>query len=445
MDFLRREKAALGYLARGLAVVGKALFAGQTRRRITLAASVSIGLIGYLWVGWGLDALLESLLGIIFGVPAPGRPLAPSTWLAPTNGLWPDVMLLSRAAMGLSSVILVGLLARATMASDTAVQRAEIKRVARAGLMVGATWTVIPFGLHLSNEIATGLAPDPDVLLDAVAATAGGTFVLGIVTWLQPLFVAVAVIATIVLRGLIFVGFVAWPLAWPLRALDTDLSHTFGRSITAVFTVAVVAKVVQALGAFLVIFLSITIDSLPVRVLVFVVGMIAVFVALPIVMIRHAERVMMLPGALAPRERQMQQFVQESADRVGQVHKQLQTGRERVSEWRTPTDSRDIFAPEFDDWRADASDDTDAGWFGGFSGGDLGAGWFERSSDDRWWNGWIRRAPNFHTSEAWKRSLWERQRTPADGRGSESDGPEDSGEDSHTDTTTRGQSWQDRR
>lgn len=363
MDFLRREKAALGYLARGLAVVGKALFAGQTRRRITLAASVSIGLIGYLWVGWGLDALFESLLGIIFGVPAPGCPLAPSTWLAPTNGLWPDVMLLSRAAMGLSSVMLVGLLARATMASDTAVQRAEIKRVARAGLMVGATWTVIPFGLHLSNEIATGLAPDPSALLDAVAATAGGTLVLGVVTWLQPLFVAVAVIATIVLRGLIFVGFVAWPLAWPLRALDADLSHTFGRSITAVFTVAVVAKVVQALGAFLVVFLSITIASTVVRVLVFVVGTITVFVALPIVMIRHAERVMLLPGSLTPTEQQVGHYVQESADRVGQVHKQLGDKAQRINEWRSLSESREAVQTRLNDWDAETNEGNSEGWF----------------------------------------------------------------------------------
>ncbi len=363
MDFLRREKAVLGFLARGLAVVGKALFAGQGRRRITLAGAVSIGLIGYLWGRWGLDALLESLLEIIFGVPAPGQPLAPATWLSPTNGLWPDVMLLSRVAMGLSSVLLLGLLGRATMATDTAGRRAEIKRVGRAGLMMGATWTIIPFGLHLSNEIATGLAPNHDALLDAVAATAGGTLALGVVTWLQPLFVAVGVIATIVLRGIIFVGFVAWPIAWPLRAFDTDLSRTLGRSITALFTVAVVAKLVQALGAFLVVFLSITIEATVVRVLVFVVGTIAVFVALPIVMVRHAERVMMLPGSLAPTEQQVGQYVDESAARVGQIHKQLEDKAHRINEWRTLSESREAVQTRLNEWDEETNNDSGDGWF----------------------------------------------------------------------------------
>lgn len=394
-EFLDREWRWGQRLGRGLWTAGGLLLGGPKRRWAVLIGGTVLIAGAVLWSRWGLAGVLSSLLSVTFGVPAPGQPLNPTTWTMPQNGLWEDLMSLSRVAVGASVVGLLLLTVRVTMISDIAVRRAELKRLGKTAALVATTWTAVPFVLHLLNELAQGLAPSPEQLLDALGATSAGIAVVGIVAWFQPFFVAVGVLSTLILRALIIVGFLVWPIAWVLRSVESPLAGVIGRSVTAVLPVAVATKLLQALGAAVVVWLTVTVESVPFRVTIFVAGVVGVFVALPIVMLRHAEALMHLPVAFAPSERQVGQYVDESAARVGQVHKSLVAGHQRVNDWRT-TDSRDIFDTQFDDWRADASDDSDAGWFGGVSGDDSGVGWFgsDGKSDDAddsggWLDGWI--------------------------------------------------------
>lgn len=446
MEIFSIEKSVVGKTVRGMAAIGRMLFGGPYRRRITGGVAVTAVVTTYVVGVWGIDRLLTTLLTLVFGVPAPGQPLAPGTWLAPQNGVWPDVMVLSRVSMGVAGVLVLVLIARATAATDEAARRQALKRVGRPVAMVAATWTVLPFVLHLCDQLAGAMAPTPELLLSEFGATAAGGVVLSLLTWVQPLVVAVGVLSTVLLRVIVLVGFVFWPIAWPLRALDHDFLQTLGRSVTAVFTVAVAAKLLQAVCGFLLIYVVGTVETWWLRPIVFIAGVILVFVTMPIVLLRYADRVMMLPGALALSERQVGQAIERSADRVGQVHTHVESGRDRVSEWRTPTDSQEIFSTEFDDWRADASDDADAGWFGvgGLSSGELGTDWFERSSgDERWWNGWIQREliPS-HSSVEWTYQ----QNTSMDGSpGPESEGPDEADSGGHTTRSTREESRRDSR
>lgn len=408
MGFLDREAKVAGglgrVLSRSVIALGRGAVGGKIRRRVTLVVLAIGGAAGYIVLEWDVRGLLSDLLSLVFGVPAPGQPLAPATWLAPTNGVWPDVMTLSRASMGVAGVALLALFGRATMTGERSAIKRGLHRVGYAGLMVAATWTVLPFGLHLADALVTVLAPSPDQLLTSVASTAGDVGVLVLTAGVQPLLVALAVLAMAMLRAIIFAGFVLWPVAWPLRVIEHDLTERLGRSITALFTVAVATKLLQSLGAFGLIYLTGAIDSLLIRILIFIGGTVGVFVVLPLKMLQHAEQVMMLPGALAPSERQVGQAIEASADRVGQVHKHVESGRERVNEWRTPTDSREIFDTEFDDWRAAPSDDDGTGLLGGL-GDSFDTDWVEWSSgDERWWSSWIQHELVGPTSAEWQRS-----------------------------------------
>lgn len=395
-EFLDREWRWGQRLGRWLWTAGGLVLGGPKRRWAALVGGTILIGGSVLWLQWGLAGLLSSLLAITFGVPAPGEPLDLATWTTPQNGLWADVMILSRVAVGIAVVGWLLLTVRVAIISDIAVRRAELKRVGKTVLLVGTTWTIVPFTLHLTNELARALAPSPEQLLDALAGTTAGLAVMGVLAWFQPFFVAVGVLSTLILRALIIIGFVVWPIAWVLRSVDSPLAGMLGRSVTAVFVVAVTAKLFQAIGAAVVMWLTVTVESVPFRVVIFVAGMIGVFVALPIFMLRHAEALLQLPMAITPSERQVGRYVDESATRVGQVHKSLVAGGQRVNDWRTGPDVNEIF--ETRRVPSDVSGGSDAGWFERFSDRDSNAGWFRRGSDGEsddsgdsggWLDGWI--------------------------------------------------------
>ncbi len=423
MGMWDREKVVLSLVGSALRSVLGALgwlFDGRIRRRLVLGTLATGGVTAYIVGVWGIPRLLKDLLTLVFGVPAPGQPLAFGTWVAPRNGVWPDVMALSRVSMGVAGLLVLLLIARATAASDEAVRRRELKRVGRPAAMVAATWTALPFMLHLSDQLAGAMAPTPELLLTELGATAAGGVILGLLTWVQPLVVAVGVLSTVLLRAIILVGFVFWPVAWPLRALDHDFAQVLGRSVTAVFTVAVTAKLLQAVFGFLLMYTVGAIESWWLRPIVFIAGVILVFVAMPIVLLRYADRVMMLPGALALSERQVGQAIEKSADRVGQVHTHVESGRERVNEWRSTDPQMEV---------GDFTDD-DGRW------------WNDSIGGDRWWNGWIQREliPR-HSSVEWRKQ----QDMTMDGSpGPESEGPDDDVSESRDGNTDRYRSWWDR-
>ncbi|WP_185715655.1 hypothetical protein [Halocatena pleomorpha] len=64
----------------------------------------------------------------------------------------------------------------------------------------------------------------------------------GVVTWFAPIAVAIGVLATIVLRAIVLLEFVFWPVAVIVCLFEHDLFTRFGHSVTAMFAVAVTAK-----------------------------------------------------------------------------------------------------------------------------------------------------------------------------------------------------------
>lgn len=362
MGFLDREAKVAGVLGRVLSrsviALGRGAVGGKIRRRVTLVVLTVGGAAGYIVLEWDVRGLLTDLLALVFGVPAPGQPLAPATWLAPTTGVWPDVMTLSRASMGVAGVALLALFGRTTMAGERSAIKRGLHRVGYAGLMVAATWTVLPFGLHLVDQVATALAPTPDMLLTSWVSTGGGLAVLAFVTVVQPLLVGMAVLAMAMLHAIVLAGFVLWPVAWPLRVIEHDLTERLGRSITALFTVAVATKLMQSLGAFGLIYITGAIDSLLIRILIFIGGTVSVFVVLPLKMLQHAERVMMLPGALAPSERQVGRYVEESSKRIGQVHRHVDAGVQRAHERFGTSESRQAVQTRVSDWAEETSEES---------------------------------------------------------------------------------------
>ncbi|WP_330633800.1 hypothetical protein [Halocatena halophila] len=371
-------------------------FGGPRRRRISLAVIAGFAVLGWVVVTWSVTDALARLLDLIFGIPAPGQPLSPGSWMAPSNGVWPDLIALSRLCVGVGALCMLGLGARALAISDESLRRQELKKAGKAGVFVGATYTILPFVLHLTDQVAMALAPSPEQLLSALELTTTAGGVLAIAAKIQPLTVAVGALAAVILRGVILFGFVAWPLAWPLRTIDNRLADHLGRSITAVFTVAIVTKLLQSAFAFLLVFLLGALNSLVLRLVVFVIGVLLVFVVFPAMMLRYAERVLLLPIRFLPRQHRMQEFVEESSDRVGQVHKQVETGRERFDEWRAPPEPEQT---SIHDWTLDGPNATPR-------------------------RRWVQVIPRFHTSAAWKQGRDDEQ-TLSDGHGPTSETPDE--------------------
>lgn len=115
-----------------------------------------------------------------------------------------------------------------------------------------------------------------------------------------------------------------------------------GRTVTTLFTIAVVTKVLEAVLAFVV--LHINWAAGLAECAAFAIGL-GVFVYLPIAMLQNAERVLRLAW-LAPRSEQVGMYIEESVDRVGQAH---DFAREWHETRTTPTQST------IDDWTEDTS------------------------------------------------------------------------------------------
>lgn len=428
MGFLDREAKVAGVLGRGLGrsivAIARGAVGGKIRRRITLVVLAVGGAAGYIWLKWDLRSLLLDLLELVFGIPAPGKPLSPATWVAPQNGIWTDLMTLSRVSMGVAGLAILALAGRATVASEEIDVRRGLHRAGYAGLMVLLTWSLIPFGLHLADQIATALSPSPELLLTSLPSTASGVVVLALTAVVQPLLVAMAVVAMAMLRAIILAGFILWPLAWPLRVIEHDLTERLGRSITALFAVAVATKLMQSMLVFGMIYLTGALDSVVIQVLIFIGGTVSVFVVLPLKMLQHAERVMMLPGALVPSERQVGQYIEESSKRVGQVHKQLDSGYQRARERYATSASHEAVQTRIEDW--DEGTNEDSSWWD--------TDWIQHDlvSSDR------------HTSAEWQRSSTHASMSDGSDRtyGPESEDPDEPA-GSQGNTTAQSQSRRD--
>lgn len=324
-------------------------------RRIIGAITVLGGLIFgvFEWVGFG--RVLRLVLDLVFGIPAPGQPLAPTTWQSPTNGLWPELMAVSQVAVGIAVLLLVIPVLQVAQAKDDRARWQAIRRLLYAGVMIATTWTVLPVVLHLLDQLAYGLSPSVDLWTETRRIPVQGVLavVVGVFTLIvQPVVLITSLLSMLVLHALIMIGFVLWPIAWTLRIVmgatggamqGTSLTAaSVGRTVTTLFTIAVVTKVLEAVLAFVV--LHINWAAGLAECAAFAIGL-GVFVYLPIAMLQNAERVLRLAW-LAPRSEQVGMYIEESVDRVGQAH---DFAREWHEERTTPTQST------IDDWTEDRS------------------------------------------------------------------------------------------
>ncbi len=324
--------------------LGRWLVRGTYRRRIIGAVGVLVGLIFGVFEWWGFTTVLQIVLALVFGIPAPGQPLEPSTWLAPTNGLWPDLMPLSHAAVGVAVLLVVLPVIQVAQAKDDRARWQAIRRLLYAGAMIATTWTVLPVVLHLFDQLAYGLSPEAALWTETRRLPAQGlvAVVLGMLALIvQPVVLVTSLLSMAILHALILIGFVLWPIAWTLRIVTDGTGASVGRTVTTLFTIAVVTKVIEAVLAFVV--LHINWAAGLAQLSAFLLGL-GLFVYLPIAMLQNAERVLRLAW-LAPRSEQVGMYIEESADRVGQAH-------DFARDWyETPEHTQSTI----DDWTEDTS------------------------------------------------------------------------------------------
>lgn len=308
------------------------------------AVVVLSGLAAGVFGVWGVETVLQVLVALVFGIPAPGQPLAPPTWVAPTNGVWPEVMPLSQAIVGVAVLLLVVPLIQMVRASDARARWQAIRRALWAGAMIASTWTVLPVGLHLADQLAAGLATHAIQWTEPhQPVTVVGTLLVGLVTFIvQPVALITSLLSLSVLHALIVIGFVLWPLAWTLRIIADGTAASVGRTMTTLFTIAVVTKVLEAVLA--AVLLHIDWMAGLAELSAFLLGL-GLFVYLPIAMLQNAERVLRLAW-LAPRSEQVGRYIEASADRIGQAHGFARDWHEART---TPTQST------IDEWTEDTS------------------------------------------------------------------------------------------
>ena len=142
------------------------------------------GTVTNLFVGFaeglagGANNVLSGVSDLLVGLPAPGSPDDPVSWVNPgqTSGWWPRIMEFHLALTGLC---MVGVMFRALTIvgySNKTAQRSEIRKLYRgAGLIVLGAF-ILGLALHLGDAVATGIAPSGSEFLE----TPGNAARLGI-------------------------------------------------------------------------------------------------------------------------------------------------------------------------------------------------------------------------------------------------------------------------
>ncbi|WP_227380018.1 hypothetical protein [Haladaptatus halobius] len=281
----------------------------------------------FLGVGKGIA---NTVRDSVAGIPAPGQPDKPSTWVNPQNGLWPGVYKASAWTAGLASVALMAAFGMSFYRSDPYEKRQAWKRVGIALIMVATTWIIPPLLLHLANETAISVAPDGAEFIqtNSKLAKLGVGIGLGALLGIfQSGTIAVGVLILGLERALIYVCVFLWPLSWACRSFSGFLKST-GDTFVYLFGVVIVTELFQALVLRLLADLPWTSGALGVleTFTLVVGGLVLALLVLPKEMLAHANDAASIAlGTSAANQRKAGKYIDEAGERVGhEVHEKYQ-------------------------------------------------------------------------------------------------------------------------
>ncbi len=198
--------------------------------------------------GWIVDTMNE----MVYGIPAPGDPEEPKTWMSPENGLWPGMMDYTAWTTAIATAILLVSGALSFFHERTYMRKEAWKRWLIALIMILGTWTLLPFALHLADAIVGVLVPDSSEVFAEwanFAKVGSGLVVLLIVGILKASVLGIGLFVLILERFLIYLGFGLWPIAWALRSTRFGLARSLGETLVFLFGVVIATKIGQALIA----------------------------------------------------------------------------------------------------------------------------------------------------------------------------------------------------
>jgi hypothetical protein len=205
---------------------------------------------------WLADQLLsatetaaEYVSDFISGMPAPGSPTDVSSWVQPTNGLWPGVWEATQYSIALAAMLLVVAGTWAFRHSDVHEQRASLKQVVVSTIMVVGTWVFAPLGLHIGAELSLAMAPSGAEFISTPGNFARFGFGIVLAVVMAAVDLGLIVIGLLVLGAQYFLAHAVvffWPVAWAVRPFGGYL-RSVGDFVLYLYGGIITLKVGQAM------------------------------------------------------------------------------------------------------------------------------------------------------------------------------------------------------
>jgi hypothetical protein len=201
--------------------------------------------------GFG-KGIITTTLDWIFGVPAPGKPTKPQTWLNPHNGIWGGIADFTKWTTTFAALLLAYSGGMTFLRTDATKRRQDWKRWGFALVMVLGTWTLLPLGLHLANEFSQVVRPDLSGIFRSWASVSKVGVGLGfmiILAFLQQSILGIGIFVLAIERVIILITVGFWPLAWALRSTRNDIAQSLGQLCVFLLAMMIATKLGQALMA----------------------------------------------------------------------------------------------------------------------------------------------------------------------------------------------------
>jgi hypothetical protein len=201
--------------------------------------------------GFG-KGIITTTLDWIFGVPAPGKPTKPQTWLDPHNGVWPGISEFTKWTTTFAALLLAYSGGMTFLRTDATKRRQDWKRWGFALLMILGTWTLLPLGLHLANEFSQVVRPGiSDVFRSwaSVSKVGVGLGFMIVLALLQQSILGIGIFVLAIERVIILITVGFWPLAWALRSTRNDIAQSLGQLCIFLLAMMIATKLGQALMA----------------------------------------------------------------------------------------------------------------------------------------------------------------------------------------------------
>lgn len=292
--------------------------------------------------GFG-KGVVTTALDWIFGVPAPGDPTKPQTWLEPNNGIWGGIADFTKWTTGFATLLLAYSGGMTFLRTDATRRRQDWKRWGFALVMILGTWTLLPLGLHLANEVSQVVRPGAAEMFRSWASTSKVSVGLGflvVLALLQQSILGIGIFVLAVERVIIFITVGFWPLAWALRSTRNDIARSLGQLCVFMLAMMIATKLGQAFMARLLFSLdwqvgSASLGETVIMLLTIGAGVAFMLIYFPFKMLQHANdaaNVSLGMSAAAKASGQASEWVGQRASERITPH--LKDKYESLREWR---------------------------------------------------------------------------------------------------------------